>query len=281
MAFPGLWFLVVAVVETFFGVLKSKSANGLDFMFWSCLTVEFVCACVQFTALFAGEQDAFRADFRNRGVRVGTSSLSVAINGSLPVVEAVLIGRKLYAGSWLVLNSRRFIITFAVLFALLVATAIPILITGFLPPITNCCAMNRRYLDLLTMNVTTTPAICLVMGFIALRFVSELNATKRVALYMMVIFVAYICYSVPMLALGILLMRIPSDCDKHTVLLISNFIPAVVIWCSGLVFNVDRNPDSGYPEAADESIATRLNDASVLTPEQPDASGVSGRVSTH
>ncbi len=280
MVFLGLWSVVFSVVEAFFGVLKSKGGDGLNFMFWTCLVIEFACACVQSAALFIGRHGAFRVEFENRGIRMWTSSLAVLIDGVLLVVEAVYIGRKLRKSSWFLRNLRLSIVISVVLFALLVAPAIPILITGFWPPINDCFVVNRSVLDPLTIIVTLTPVICPVVAMVAWRFVRELMMPKLVARYL-VMFVAYVCYSGPVLALGILLMRTPSDCDKHTILLISNLIPAVVTCCSAFVLDVGTNPDSDAPDAPEDNIGAGLSDASVRTPEEFDMSRVSDGVKSH
>ncbi len=263
--------LFFAVLEVFFGVLKSKGSCGLNLMFWTCLTIEFACTWVLFAALFIGEHGALRVDIRNRGIRILTSSLAVAIDGILLLFEAEYVGRILYGGSWFVLNSRRSTIISVALFPLLVAPAILLLITSFWSDVNDCYDVNRSLFDTLTIVVTATPVICLVVAGFVSRIVKELKVTKRVAVST-TIFVAYVCYSAPVLALGILLMRTPSDCDKHAILLISNLIPPVVACCAALVLYEGRNSDSGYPEAPDEIMGVALSDASIHLPDQADTS---------
>ncbi len=272
--------LIIGVMETFFGVLKSKGTNGWSFVFWAGFVMEFSCAFGQSMALFLSEHGALRVRFRNRAVAVGTSSLAVAINGILLIVEAGYIGRKLKADSWYTINSRRSIIISVVLFALLLTPAIPILIAAFGTDVNDCIAVNRSVLDPLTILVTATPVICLVAGFVAWKFLGKLKVTKRVA-RCAAMFVAYVFYFSPVVALGILMIRTPSKCDKHTALLISNLIPAVVICCSGLVLDVGRNPDSEDPEVPDENRGDAHCNASVRLSEQCDTSGVSSGVNSN
>ncbi len=274
MAFLDLWSFVFAVLEALFGVLKSKSANGLDFTFWMCLLIEFACACVPSAALFIGPHGASRVELRNRDMKIATSSLAIVIHGTLLVAEAVYIGGKLKTGSWFMLSLRRSILIFVVLLALLITPVIPIFLTGFWRMVNDCFAVNRSLLDPLTILVAASPFISLVTGFTLLKLVRELVATKRVA-ENTAIFVAYLFYSAPVLALGILLMRTPSDCDKHTILLMHNLIPAMLICWAALVLRADRNPDSENPVVPDENRRFAHTDTSLRLPHQLDTSRVS------
>ncbi len=281
MAFLGRWLLVVAVVETVFGVLKSKGKGGLNLLFWGSLIIEFVCACVQSAALFLGEDGACVVEFENRGFRIWTPSIALVIDVTLLIVEAVAIARKLRASSWFLLNSWRSVIVSVVLFPLLVAPAIPLIITSFWPDINDCFVVNRGLLDPLTVVVIIFPVICPVVGLITLRFVRELNVTQRVAVYIVVILVMYVSYSGPVLALGLLIMRTPSGCDKHKIPLISNLIPAVVTCCAASVLDVDTNPQSKDPEVTGENTGVGPSDASAQTPEEFDMPRVLGSVNSH
>ncbi len=288
----GLWSIVFAFGELFFGVLKSKGGKGLNFMFWASLGIEFACACVQSAALFIGQHGAFVVEFENRGSRMGTSIVVVLIDGILLIVEAAVIGRKLYDSDYFLRHSWLSTKIAVVLTALLVAPAIPLGITGFWPPINGCFVVNRSVLDPLTIIVVATPIICVGVAWIALRFGWEMhlpNSKANVAAML----VAYLCYSAPVLALGILLMRTPSDCDKHTILLISNLIPAVVTCCAAFVLEVGTNPNIGNPMLPGDNIGAGLavvlgenadivhSDASVRTPEKFHISTVSGSVDSH
>ncbi len=279
MTYVGLWSLAFAFGEAVQGVAKSKDRSRLNFLFWAHLFAEFACAFALTTHLFNGTHGAFRVTFKNRGIRLWTSSLVFVIDGILLVVEAVYVALKLHESDAHLHNSLTSCAISVVLFPLLVVPTIPILITSFWTDVNTCLSVNRSVLDPLTMVVATTPVIGLVAGFIVWKFVSELHASKRVVASI-AIFVAYVCYSGPVLALGILLMRTPSDCDKHTVLVVFNLIPAVVIWCSGLVLDVGRNPDSENPEVPDENSGAGLSDASARTPEQHDMSSVSDSINS-
>ncbi len=149
-------------MELFFGVLKSKGGEGLNFMFWPSLGIEFGCACVQSVELFISEQSALVVELENCGIRTQTSALVVLSNGILLVVGAVYIGLKLHKSSWFWHNSCLPTKIALVLSELLVVPAIPLGITAILAPTNDCFAMNRSVLDPLTIAVTAIPVICLV-----------------------------------------------------------------------------------------------------------------------
>ncbi len=268
------YFVFVAAI---FGVLKSKCADGLDCTFWVCLIFEFVLASLSAAALFTR---AFRVELQNRDMRIATSSLAFAITGTLLVAEAVYVGRKLKAGSWFMFRLHWVVLTVVVLFAFLIAPTIPIYLAVLRLDVNDCFAVNRSLLDALTIIVTSTPVICLVTGFIACKIFSKLKVTKRFATCM-AMFVAYIFYSVPVLGLGILLMQTPSNCDKHTILLVYNLMPAAVICCSALALREDKDEDSGNPEVLDEYRGVELSDGTVSLPEQSNTSRVSDGVNSN
>lgn len=241
MAFLGQWLLVIAIVETIFGVLKSKGSYGLNFMFWTCLLVEFGCACVQSVALFIGERGALTIFNPNQVIRLCTSVITVIVDSGLLVAEAVTVGKKLRRSTYFLDGLKRSTIISMILFVLLAAPTTPILITGFWPDYFECFQVPRNILDPLTILVALTPVYCPVVMFVAWKFVTEVRAPKQVAVYTSLV-VGYLCYCAPVVGLGVFVVRQTSDCDKHTILVISNIIPAIVTFSSALLLNEARDP---------------------------------------
>jgi len=233
----GGWALLVAVLECLFGVLKSKGGRGLGFVFGICLVMEISLASLGAYALFDGDgglnslRDTFQLTGNTLVHHVIATLIAIIIDGFCLFTEAAMVGFKLRETETFLGGVKRSILIATGLTVAMVAPAIPLGVAGFMSYSTD---RSRSNCDegpanvLLTYLIASAPLIGGAVGGVLVLFLYEMRVSRMYWNYAL-FGASYLCYAGIVLARGVALLTGGNNpCAKHSLLLVSNLVPAVV-----------------------------------------------------